>query len=66
MAKTITVTITPDGKTVLAVKGAPGSSCKDLTKSLEAALGHVTDDTNTPEYHQHVSQKDSNLRIGGR
>jgi hypothetical protein len=49
----IIVTITPEADTTVTVKGAKGSSCKDLTKQLERALGATTHDANTQEMYEH-------------
>jgi Protein of unknown function (DUF2997) len=35
----ITVTITPDGRATVAVKGVGGPQCEELTAELEQALG---------------------------
>ena len=36
----IDVTIDPDGKVRLSVRGIPGESCLDATADIEAALGN--------------------------
>lgn len=41
-----------DDNPVVAVKGVKGKACKDLTKSMEEALGVVTSDTPTAEMRQ--------------
>ena len=48
----VTVTIDPDGATSVEVEGVVGSSCEDLTRELEAALGTVSERTHKAEYHQ--------------
>jgi len=61
----ITVKITAEGKTEIAVDGVTGRSCKDITKAIEAALGRVEADTTKPEFHltvpaaQRIAQKGS-------
>lgn len=37
---------------IISVKGVAGKSCKDLTRELENALGTVTDDKLTEDYHK--------------
>jgi hypothetical protein len=46
---TVEVTIAPDGSPTIKVNGVPGTSCKDVTKTLERALGTVKTDTPTTE-----------------
>jgi hypothetical protein len=53
--QSIIIDIDVDGNTKVSVKGVKGSSCKDLTKKIEAALGKVTRDDKTPEFHQQVA-----------
>lgn len=57
MTPEITVTIDLGGATEIAVKGHAGPGCKNLTAAIEKALGKVTSDRRTPEYHQTASQK---------
>jgi len=48
----IIITIDPTGGTKIETKGYSGPACKAATKELEAALGKVTSDKTTAEYHQ--------------
>lgn len=49
----IKVTFDGSGGSTIAVEGVKGSSCKDLTAALEAALGAVVvSDTDTPEMYE--------------
>lgn len=48
----IIVTIKPDGHSKVEAKGATGSSCKQLTRDIEQALGKTTQDEKKPEYFQ--------------
>lgn len=49
----IEVTIAPDGKVRVRVRGVEGPGCLDLTKSLERYLGgRVVSREHTDEYHQ--------------
>ncbi len=50
--KKLILTIAPDGEPTIKTEGFAGASCKDASKWLEAALGEVTSETLTPEYHQ--------------
>lgn len=52
MAETITITITPEGETEIAVKGVKGKGCQSLTAAIEKALGTVETDTPTREMHE--------------
>lgn len=60
--QTVTIDIDADGTPTIKVNGVPGKSCKDITKTVERALGTVTSDKSTPEMYQpekaqrHVNQ----------
>lgn len=43
----VEITIAPDGSPTIKVNGVPGPSCKDVTKTVEKALGKVTSDKPT-------------------
>lgn len=51
----IEITIAPDGKVELRVRGVPGTQCLDLTRELELALGNeiierqMTADADAPQ-----------------
>ena len=49
-----TIQIVFDGKggSEITVSGVKGTGCKDLTASLEEALGTVVSDEETPEMHE--------------
>ncbi len=49
--KTIEITVSPDGQTRLQTKGFAGSTCRDATRLLERALGEVSEERLTPEFH---------------
>jgi hypothetical protein len=55
----IVVTVASDGGTSLRVEGRAGSSCQSLTRDLERALGLVTRDQKTIEFHQGQHQHHS-------
>jgi hypothetical protein len=50
--KTIVITISPTGETKLETRGYAGESCRDASRWLELALGHVTCDEPTAELYQ--------------
>ena len=51
MSKTIELIISPTGETKLQTKGFAGASCKDASRALQSALGLVTSDSKTAEFH---------------
>lgn len=51
----ITVTIKPNGNTLVAVNGVKGAACKNLTADLEKALGKVESDTATEEMNEQAN-----------
>ena len=48
---TITLTIDADANVRVAVQGLAGPSCKQATAEIEKALGKVTSDEKTAEFH---------------
>ena len=52
MADEIIVEIDQKGSSKITVKGVKGSSCKQLTRDLERALGKTTESHTTAEYHE--------------
>jgi hypothetical protein len=52
MSKTIEIIVAPDGTATIQTRGFAGSSCRDATRLLEAALGEVTGERLTAEFHQ--------------
>jgi len=48
----IKVKIKKNGKVEFKVEGMTGSSCQQLTKPLEEALGKTVEDKKTQEYYQ--------------
>jgi hypothetical protein len=60
---TITVTISSDGELRVGVQGAAGPSCRELTRSLETALGVTTEDVTTPEYYQRTTPAGRYVRL---
>jgi hypothetical protein len=45
----VIITIAPDGSPTIKVNGITGQSCKDVTKTVERALGNVTSDKPTQD-----------------
>lgn len=53
----VDVEIDRNGKVKMSVDGCSGSSCVDLTKDFEKALGEVDDRNKKPEYFQEQRQE---------
>lgn len=56
-AKTIEVTIQPDGELDIQAVGFQGMDCERATAFLEAALGKLTGRHRKPEYFQRAQTK---------
>jgi len=52
MTKTIELIVSPTGETTLVTKGFAGSSCRDASRFVEAALGQRLGESVTAEFHQ--------------
>lgn len=50
--QTITVNVSATGEVIVSVSGCAGPGCQKLTADLERALGRVSADRRTPEYHE--------------
>ena len=50
--KTIEIIVSSTGKTTVQTKGFAGSSCRDVSRFLEQALGQRTAEELTAEFHQ--------------
>jgi hypothetical protein len=48
----VIVDIDPTGNSTIEAQGVTGSSCQDLTRNIERALGKTTGDVKKPEFHQ--------------
>ena len=48
----VEVTVHPKRNVRVETKGFAGASCRDASRALERALGQMTDETLTAEYHQ--------------
>ena len=51
MSQTIEVTVSPKGETHIETKGFVGATCRDASKTLEAALGVRESEQLTSEFH---------------
>ena len=58
----IIVTITPDGRATVTVKGVGGPRCEELTAELEQALGVVWGRQHTAEYYQMRQERRASVR----
>ena len=61
----IKLTIGQDGKVNIDVAGVKGPACKDLTKSIEVALGKTESVEKKPEFYQQQAAS-AKQRLGGR
>ena len=52
MSRIIEITVSSKGETTVQTKGFAGQSCRDASKSLEAALGQRAEEQLTAEFHQ--------------
>jgi len=50
------ITIDNEGKVKVRVQGVHGSDCTSVTKTLEDALGEVSERSYLPEYYEEVHQ----------
>ena len=53
---TIEITVEPDGSTSVQTRGFVGASCRDASAFIERALGEVTGERLTAEYHEPARQ----------
>jgi hypothetical protein len=47
----VEITIAPDGTPTIEVNGVPGQACRDVTKTVERALGTVVEDKPTKDMY---------------
>ena len=59
----IEFSIKPDGSVDIAVKGAKGKSCTELTREIEEALGIVRNHEYTSEYYQQEEEVHSTISL---
>jgi hypothetical protein len=50
--KTIEITVSPKGATKIETKGFDGAGCRQASRFLEQALGRLTAEELTAEFHQ--------------
>jgi len=60
--KTIEIIISTDGQSRIETRGFTGSHCRDASRFLEGALGKVSSEQLTAEYHQTVQLEPNRLR----
>ena len=60
----IEFTINPDGSVGIAVKGAKGKKCTEITREIEEALGIVTNRTYTSDYYQQEETTQTTVNVG--
>ncbi len=53
--KTITLIISPDGKTKVETRGFDGQACQAVSKFIEQALGRKTTEQFKPEYFTDIN-----------
>ncbi|MBX7165138.1 MAG: DUF2997 domain-containing protein [Pirellulales bacterium] len=51
MTRVIEILVSPEGQTQLQTRGIAGPSCQEASRFLETALGQVTAEQRTAEYH---------------
>jgi hypothetical protein len=54
-SQTIEIVVSAAGETTVQTKGFTGSSCREVSKFIEQALGDKTSETLTAEFHQAAS-----------
>lgn len=58
--KTIEITVSPNGETIVTTRGFTGASCRDASRFIEQALGRRANETLTGEFYQATEQRVSN------
>ena len=56
MSQTIEMTVDPKGEVTVQTRGFAGPACKAASQLIEKALGTVTGEQLTAEYHQSQSE----------
>ena len=56
MNQRIEITVAPDGSTKVETKGFFGKACQAASRFIEQALGKVTEEKVTSEFHQAVCE----------
>ena len=52
MTRTIEITVSPTGDTIVQTRGFAGSSCREASKFIEQALGKQNGEQLTSEFYQ--------------
>ena len=60
--KTIEIIISTDGQSRIETRGFTGSHCRDTSRFLEGALGKVSSEQLTAEYHQSIQHQPNQLK----
>lgn len=63
--KEIVIRIGKDGKININTSGFQGSGCKDITQSLESALGNIEKTENKGEFYEEIDDGQSNSQSQG-
>ena len=58
MTKVIEVIVSPTGETKVETKGFAGAECCDASRFIEVALGQITSEQLTAEYHIRESSQE--------
>jgi len=59
--QTIEIIFSTDGRSRIETRGFTGSRCKDASRFLETALGKVSSENLTAEYHQTVPHQPNHI-----
>lgn len=57
--RTIQITVSPTGESVVETEGFVGSECREASKFIESALGKVAGETLKPEFHVQSTAENS-------
>ena len=60
--QTIEIIISTDGQSRIETRGFTGSHCRDASRFLEGALGKVSSEQLTAEYHQSIQHQPNQLK----
>ena len=64
MTKLIEIIVSPDGQTRVETKGFHGAECRQASRAIEQALGAVTAERLTAEYHRATTGRSIPLNEG--
>ena len=63
-AKSIEITVTPDGQSSVQTRGFVGPGCREASRFVEDALGQRTGEQLTAEFHQTTQQQNEQRATG--